>query len=213
MAELLCQSLADSGYTCVVASNGQTGFDRAKEVDLILADVMMPVMNGFEMVEALRRQGLRIPVIFLTAKDQTKDLVQGLEAGADDFLVKPFKLDELLARIKALLRRARESSLNISWDDYRMDCSKRTLFRGNQEIYLSPTEFALFELFLRRPEVVLPKALILEELWADDGYRRENIVETYVNYLRAKTEMNGSPRVIQTVRGRGYVLTKSNLEP
>ncbi len=213
MGELLSQSLTESGYSCLRATNGLGGLEKAKGVDLILADVMMPAMNGFEMVQILRSQGIRVPVIFLTAKDQTKDLVQGLEVGGDDFLVKPFKLDELLARVKALLRRARETSLFVSWDEFRMDCSKRTVFRGPLELFLSPTEFSLFELFLRRPEMILSKSLILEELWADDGYRRENIVETYVNYLRAKTEINGYPRVIQTVRGRGYVLAKSSLEP
>ena len=212
MGELLSQSLTESGYSCLLASNGNAGLDKVKDADLILADVMMPVMNGYEMVQILRSQGNRIPVIFLTAKDQTRDLVQGLEVGADDFIVKPFKFEELLARVKAMLRRARETSLVVTWDDYRMDCSKRTLFRGSQEIFLSPTEFSLFELFLRRPDVILSKMLILEELWADDGYRRENIVETYVNYLRAKTEMNGYPRVIQTVRGRGYVLAKTSME-
>lgn len=212
MGELLSQSLSESGYSCLLATNGSSGLDRAKGVDLILADVMMPVMTGYEMVQTLRSQGNRVPVIFLTAKDQTRDLVQGLEVGGDDFLVKPFKFEELLARVKAILRRARETSLVIEWSEYRMDCSKRTVFRGSQEIFLSPTEFSLFELFLRRPDIILPKTLILEELWADDGYRRENIVETYVNYLRAKTEMNGYPRVIQTVRGRGYVLGKTTLE-
>lgn len=212
MAELLVQALSELGYFCDMAPNGAVGLKKAAGCDLLLVDVMMPVMNGFVMVEKLRESGLRMPVIYLTAKDTTKDVVRGLEIGADDYLVKPFKLDELLARVKAALRRARDLSQMLKWHDLTMDCAKRSVRRGETEIFLSATEFALLELLMRRPEAVLSKAQLLEEVWHDDGYRDENIVETYVTYLRRKTESFGGSRVIQTVRGRGYVLALAELE-
>jgi DNA-binding response OmpR family regulator len=211
MAELLSQILTESGYKCVRASTGAEGLAKASKADLILADVMMPIMSGFDMVTQLRAQGSRVPIIFLTAKDGTKDLVHGLEMGGDDYLVKPFKLEELLARIKTNLRRARDTSNLLKWNDFTLDCSKRTAFRGETELFLSPTQFSLLEAFLRRPDVVVSKNQLLEWVWADDGYRRENIVETYVNYVRTKTEIRGAPRVIHTVRRKGYVL--SDVEP
>lgn len=213
MAELLVEALSNLEYSCEVAPNGATGLKMAPGFDLLLVDVMMPVMNGFVMVEKLRDQGQRMPIIYLTAKDTTKDVVRGLELGADDYLVKPFKLDELIARVKAALRRARDSSQLLMWHDLKLDCAKRTVFRGDSEIFLSGTEFALLELFMRRPNTVLSKSLLLEEVWHDDGYRDENIVETYVTYLRRKTESHDGQRVIQTVRGKGYVLALAELEP
>jgi DNA-binding response OmpR family regulator len=212
MAELLRQGLSELGYFCAVAPNGAAGLKVAPEFDLLLVDVMMPVMNGFMMVEKLREQGHRMPIIYLTAKDTTKDVVRGLEVGADDYLVKPFKFDELIARVKAALRRARDLSQVLVWHDLTLDCAKRTVRRDCHEIFLSATEFALLELFMRRPETVLSKGILLEEVWHDDGYRDENIVETYVTYLRRKTEARDASRVIQTVRGKGYVLALAELE-
>lgn len=212
MAELLLQVLSEVGYSCGKASNGSVGLRLAPDFELLLVDVMMPVMNGFEMVKNLREQGLRIPIIFLTAKDATKDVVSGLEFGADDYIVKPFKLDELIARVKAALRRARESSPTLSWFDLNLNCANRTARRGEFGLFLSATEFALLELFVRRPETVLSKSLILSEVWQDTGYRDENIVETYVTYLRRKTEARGATRVIHTVRGRGYILALAAME-
>jgi len=212
MADLLCQVLTETGYSCIRASTGAEGLAKAPSVDLILADVMMPILNGFDMVAQLRRDGLRTPIIFLTAKDATKDLVQGLEMGGDDYLVKPFKLEELLARVKANLRRARDTSTLLKWHDFALDCSKRTAFRGDVELFLSPTQFSLLEAFMRRPSTVISKTQLLEWVWADEGYRRENIVETYVNYVRTKTEIRGAPRVIHTVRRKGYVLAEAEPE-
>lgn len=213
MAELLVQALSELGFSCEVAANGAVGLKKAAEFDIALVDVMMPVMNGFVMVEKLRERGLRMPIIYLTAKDSTRDVVHGLDVGADDYLVKPFKLDELIARVKAALRRSRDLSLVLNWHDLRLDCVKRLAFRGERELFLSATEFALLELFMRRPETVLSKRLLLEEVWRDAGYRDENIVETYVTYLRRKTEALGCERVIHTVWGKGYVLTLAELEP
>lgn len=212
MAEILVEALSNLGYSCEVALNGAAGLRMAPGFDLLLVDVMMPVMNGFVMVEKLREQGERMPIIYLTAKDTTKDVVRGLELGADDYLIKPFKLDELIARIRAALRRARDLSQILNWHDLHMDCAKRVAWRGEAELFLSATEFSLLELFLRRPETVLSKSLLLEEVWHDEGYRDENIVETYVTYLRRKTESRDASRVIQTVRGKGYVLALAELE-
>lgn len=212
MAELLDQGLTERGYSCEVVSNGALGLQRAPGFDLLLVDVMMPVMNGHQMVEKLREIGLRMPVIYLTAKDTTKDVVRGLEIGADDYLVKPFRFEELIARIMAALRRARDQSQVLVWQDLTLDCLKRTVWRGEIELFLSVTEFALLELFMRRPETVLSKSLLLKEVWHDDGYRDENIVETYITYLRRKIESRNAPRVIQTVKRRGYVLALAELE-
>jgi two-component system copper resistance phosphate regulon response regulator CusR len=213
MAGLLSKALSEEGFVCDTASNGLIGLSKSDGFDLLLVDVMMPVMNGFALVEKLRSKGERMPVIFLTAKDTTKDIVRGLEGGGDDYLVKPFVLEELIARVKAALRRGREASHHLGWHDIRLDCARRIALRDNVELFLSPTEFALLEMFMRRPGAVLPKSLILEEVWHADGFRDENIVELYVNYLRKKTEIGGRGRVIHTVRGRGYVLGSNELEP
>jgi DNA-binding response OmpR family regulator len=212
MAALLAKALTEDGFACEIAPDGLAGLAKGPDFDLLLVDVMMPVMNGFTMVEQLREGGNRMPVIFLTAKDTTKDIVRGLEAGGDDYLIKPFDLEVLIARIKAALRRSRDSSQALKWQDLSLDCLKRTAHRAGGELFLSPTEFALLELFMRRPDDVLSKSLILEQVWRADGYRDENIVELYVNYLRRKTESRGATRVIHTVRGRGYVLASAELE-
>jgi len=213
MAEILRQALTDEGYCCTIASNGKIGLTKGLDCDLALVDVMMPVMTGFVMVQRMREQGLQIPVIYLTAKDATRDLVYGLEGGGDDYLIKPFALDELLARIKAQLRRARLSTHVLQWEDVTIDCLKRTAFLGHHELFLSGTEFSLLEFFLRHPDEILSKASILKHVWHDEGYRDDNIVETYVAYLRRKIERHGKKRIIHTVRGRGYVLAMDELEP
>lgn len=213
MAQLLVQALTESGFQCVSAFNGAEGLKVARNADLLLVDVMMPLMDGFTMVETLRKEGVRTPVIYLTAKDQTRDIVRGLEVGGDDYLIKPFKLEELIARIKAALRRSRDTSQVLQWHDLKLDTNSRNAFRGEHELFLSGTEFMLLELFLRQPEEVLSKRVILQKVWADDGYRDENIVELYINYLRKKTEARNCTRVIHTVRGKGYVLTNTEVEP
>lgn len=206
MAALLVQAFSESGYNCVSASNGVEGLALSRNADLMLVDVMMPTLNGFMMVEELRREGSRVPVLYLSAKDQTKDIVRGFESGGDDYLVKPFKLEELLARVKAILRRSRDLAQILVWGDIRLDVAARTVSRDGHELFLSGTEFQLLELFLRSPGEILSKKVLLRKIWADEGYRDDNIVELYINYLRRKTEAHSGSRVIQTLRGKGYVL-------
>jgi two-component system copper resistance phosphate regulon response regulator CusR len=204
MANLLYQALTESGFQCQIAANGKLGLDRCESVDLMLVDGMMPQMDGFEMVTTMRNMGNQTPVIFLTAMDQTRDVIRGLESGGDDYIIKPFRLEELIARMRAILRRASESSQTVACNGFQLNTATRTVVRDGHEIHLSATEFLVFELLLRRPGKTLPKSLFLKEIWSDEGYRDENIVELYVNYLRKKTEAFGGTRVIHTVRGQGY---------
>lgn len=207
MVSTLTQALTELGYECVSAADGRSALRSLEGVDLVITDIMMPVMNGFSFVRELRESDQKKPVIFVSAKDATSDVVSGFDLGADDYVVKPFRLEELLARIRAALRRGRDSADMLQWNDVRLDCRRRTAHRGSWELFLSPTEFALFEFLLRHPGIVLTKSVMLEEVWHDEGFRDENIVETYVTYLRRKTEVMGQERIIHTVRGRGYVLS------
>ncbi len=213
MAEVLVQALGEAGFECQSAANGKEGLVLGRKADLLLVDVMMPLMDGFTMVETLRREGIEIPVVYLTAKDQTSDIVQGLEVGGDDYIIKPFKLDELLARIKAALRRSRDTSHVRRWQDVKLDMHSRCAYRGEHELFLSSTEFMLLQLFLNRAGEGLSKRFILRKVWADEGYRKESIVELYVGYLRKKTEAWGGERIIHTIRGEGYVLKSEKAEP
>ncbi|CAN5393760.1 response regulator transcription factor [soil metagenome] len=206
MAGLLEQALRESGFEVVVASNGRDGLSLAVDRDALIVDVMMPVMNGFEMVRQLRSSGSRVPVLFLTAKDAVADRVKGLEIGGDDYLLKPFALEELLARVRALLRRARDTQDVLEYADLWLDRRERKARRGDEWLFLSNTEFALLETFLLSPETPLPKTTLLREVWHDDAARDDNIVEVYVSYLRSKTEARGRTRLLHTVRGAGYIL-------
>lgn len=209
MAGLLEQAFQESGLDVSLASNGREGLKMAPDYDVLVVDVMMPVMNGIEMVKQLRSAACRVPVLFLTAKDAVSDRVAGLDAGGDDYLLKPFALEELIARIRALLRRARESQDSLEYGDLWIDRRNRKARRGEEWLFLSNTEFSLLELFLLSPEVTLSKATILREVWHDAAPRDDNIVEVYVSYLRGKTEFMGKARLLHTVRGTGYVLRAS----
>lgn len=213
MATSIAEALNESGYDCKVAFDGELGLALAPEVDLILADIMMPKKNGLAMVEELRASGTMTPVIYVTAKDSTKDLVKGFESGGDDYLVKPFKLDELLARIKAILRRSQAMSRFLTFADVRIDRMSRKAYRGESELFLSATEFTLLEMLMLEPGSVVTKQSILQHIWKDEGYRDENIVEVYVYYLRRKTEAFGGARIVQTVKKKGYYLELSEQEP
>jgi two-component system response regulator MprA len=178
--------------------------------DVVVMDVMMPRLDGIETTKALRSAGHDVPILVLTARDAVGDRVDGLDAGADDYLTKPFALQELLARLRALLRRAvpHEDGIDetLGFADLTMDLASREVKRGNRAMELTRTEFTLLEMFLRRPRRVLERSFILEEVWGYDFPTTANSLEVYVGYLRRKTEAEGEQRLIHTVRGVGYVL-------
>lgn len=213
--ESLRRSLEFNGYDVHLASDGAealAGIGRLAP-DVVVMDVMMPRLDGIETTRALRTAGHDIPILVLTARDAVGDRVEGLDAGADDYLTKPFALAELLARLRALLRRvvpaddAADEVLGFS--DLSMDVATREVRRGARTIELTRTEFTLLEMFLRRPRRVLERSFILEEVWGYDFPTTANSLEVYVGYLRRKTEAEGEPRLIHTVRGVGYVLKES----
>jgi two-component system response regulator MprA len=207
--DALERALRTEGYLVRTATNGVDGLEAAADgrPDLVVLDVLMPVMDGFEACRRLREGGDRTPVLMLTARDAIGDRVDGLDAGADDYVVKPFALDELLARIRALLRRsgvADDKPLRFS--DLALDPVTREVHRGERTIELSRTEHSLLELFLLNPKRVLSREVIFDRVWGYDFGPTSNTLEVYVGYLRRKTEAEGEPRLIHTVRGVGYVL-------
>ena len=213
--ESLRRSLEFNGYEVVLAADGAEALAgiSAAAPDVVVMDVMMPRLDGLETTRALRTAGNDLPILVLTARDAVGDRVEGLDAGADDYLTKPFALQELLARLRALLRRVvpREDAADevLSFSDLSMDIATREVRRGSRVIELTRTEFALLEMFLRRPRRVLERSFILEEVWGYDFPTTANSLEVYVGYLRRKTEAEGETRLIHTVRGVGYVLKES----
>jgi two-component system response regulator MprA len=209
--ESLRRSLEFNGYDVALAGDGAEALASIPGVrpDAVVMDVMMPRLDGIEATRAMRSAGHDVPILVLTARDAVGDRVEGLDAGADDYLTKPFALDELLARLRALLRRALpagDEAEVLTFADLSMDLATREVRRGNREIELTRTEFTLLEMFLRRPRRVLERSFILEEVWGYDFPTTANSLEVYVGYLRRKTEAAGEPRLIHTVRGVGYVL-------
>ena len=202
------RGLAYEGYTVDTAVDGSEALTKAweKEPDLVILDIMMPGIDGLEVAKRLR-QGGDVPIIMLTAKGTVVDKVTGLESGADDYLVKPFALDELLARVKALLRRRQpKEGETLRFSDLSLNTATREVKRGNQVIELTAQEFALLELFMRHPRQVLKRDTIYERVWGYDFEGESNVIEVYVRYLRSKLEADGKPRLIHTARGVGYVL-------
>ena len=206
MSALLGQALGESGFAVTVAANGKDGLRLAPGYDLVVSDIMMPFMNGLEMVRGIRAEGLRMPILFLTARDSVADRVKGLEIGGDDYLLKPFALAEFVARVRALLRRSKESADVLEYEDLWLDRRERQVRRGPDWLFLSRTEFAVLEAFMLAPGTPLAKASLLRDVWHDDATRNDNIVEVYVGYLRGKIEAHGRSRLLHTVRGVGYVL-------
>ena len=205
---LLRRALAYEGYEVDIAPDGAKGLLAARDrpPDLVILDVMMPGIDGLEVCRRLRSGG-EVPILMLTARDEVPDRVAGLDAGADDYLVKPFALEELLARVRALLRRREGGNGAIlSFGDLRLDTGRRLAQRGESKIELTTKEFELLTLFLRHPRQVLMRDFILEQVWGYDFGGDANVLEVYVGYLRNKLEDGGKPRLIQTVRGAGYVL-------
>ncbi|HEV2796073.1 MAG TPA: response regulator transcription factor [Nocardioides sp.] len=211
----LRRSLEFNGYDVVLAADGAEGLVAvgSQHPDVVVIDVMMPRLDGIETTRALRASGNDVPILVLTARDAVGDRVEGLDAGADDYLTKPFALEELLARLRALLRRVVPDPDGdgevLTFADLTMDVSSRDVARGGRPIELTRTEFTLLEMFLRRPRRVLDRSFILEEVWGYDFPTSANSLEVYVGYLRRKTEAEGEPRLIQTVRGVGYVLKEA----
>ncbi|GIW09643.1 MAG: DNA-binding response regulator [Dehalococcoidia bacterium] len=202
------RGLAYEGYQVDVAESGEEGLRKAREhePDLVILDVMLPGIDGFEICRRLRAGG-DVPVLMLTARDEVSDRVRGLDLGADDYMVKPFAFEELIARVRALLRRREPSSANIlRFADLTLDLATREVRRGERMIELTNREFELLSLFLRHPRQVLPRATILERVWDYDFGGDSNVLDVYIGYLRTKLEANGEPRLIHTVRGAGYVL-------
>ncbi len=212
--EALRRALQLEGYEVELAGDGAEALDRLKldsvEPDALVLDVSMPRLDGLEVCRRLRRGGSRIPVLMLTARDEVADRVAGLDAGADDYVVKPFALEELLARLRALLRRTSGTSEEVlRFADLELNPATRLVTRGGDSIELTRTEFSLLELFLLNPRQVLTRSVIFERVWGYDFGFGSNSLDVYVGYLRRKTEQGDKPRLIQTVRGVGYALREA----
>ncbi|GAA0216454.1 response regulator transcription factor [Saccharothrix mutabilis subsp. mutabilis] len=214
--ESLRRSLQFNGYQVDLAGDGQQALEAvvAQRPDAMVLDVMMPRLDGLEVCRRLRSTGDDLPILVLTARDAVSDRVSGLDAGADDYLPKPFALEELLARLRALLRRAAADAAEpagavLKFGDLELDPNTRDVRRGDRPISLTRTEFALLELFLAHPKQVLTRGRILEDVWGYDFPTSGNALEVYVGYLRRKTEADGEPRLLHTVRGVGYVLRET----
>ncbi|REE56341.1 two-component system response regulator MprA [Paenibacillus taihuensis] len=212
ITSLLRRSLAFEGYEVTTASNGLEGLKQmlTSDPDLLICDVMMPQVDGWEVVRRVREGGSAVPVLMLTAKDEIQDRVRGLDLGADDYLVKPFALEELLARTRALLRRKSEKleddGARLQFEDLKLDLDSREAIRGGRRIDLTAKEFDLLQLFMSNPRRVLTRDSIMDKIWGFDYSGESNVLEVYIAMLRQKTEDGGGSRLIQTVRGTGYVL-------
>jgi two-component system, OmpR family, response regulator MprA len=211
--EALERALKLEGYEVALAADGVQALQTlaAGPPDAVVLDLLMPRVDGIELCKRMRHNGDRTPVLMLTARDAVADRVSGLDAGADDYLVKPFALPELLARVRALLRRAKSedgqnSSDTLRFADLELDPLSFEVHRNGRRIELTRTEFLLLELFLRHPRQVLTRSVIFENVWGYDFGPRSNSLEVYMGYLRRKTEAQGEPRLLHTVRGVGYVL-------
>ena len=213
--ESLRRALELEGYDVELAADGQEALDRLENEseqapDAVLLDVLMPALDGLEVCRRLRRTGSTLPILMLTARAEVENRVEGLDAGADDYVTKPFALEELLARLRALLRRTADGSgETLRFEDLELDPKTREVRRGGESIDLTRTEFSLLELFLLNPRQVLTRSLIFERVWGYDFGATSNSLDVYVGYLRRKTEAGGKPRLIQTVRGVGYALREA----
>jgi two-component system, OmpR family, response regulator MprA len=210
--DALRRALQLEGYEVELAGDGQEALDRLSQngVDAVVLDVSMPRLDGLEACRRLRKDGHSLPVLMLTARDEVSDRVAGLDAGADDYVVKPFALEELLARLRALLRRAGPADGDVlRFADIELDPATREVRRGGDSIELTRTEFSLLELFLLNPRQVLTRSIIFERVWGYDFGFGSNSLDVYIGYLRRKTEQGGKPRLIQTIRGVGYALREA----
>lgn len=209
VTSLLKRGLSYEGYMVETAGSGESGLSAARDhnPDLVILDLMMPGINGLEVLRRLRSANEQLPVILLTAKDAPSDQVQGLESGADDYITKPFRFEVLLARLHALLRRQKPTSaVQLRFADLTLDTASYSVYRGSRKLSLTSLEFKLLQEFLENPRQVLSKELLLDRVWGYDFAGNTNVVEVYVLQLRQKLEKEEEARLIQTVRGVGYVL-------
>jgi two-component system response regulator MprA len=213
ISAMLRRGLTFEGYQVTLAESGPQGLERARGIapDLVILDVMLPGMSGFEVCKRLRADGLAVPIIMLTARDEVSDRVAGLDAGADDYLVKPFAFPELLARLRALLRRhdgrgGGAEHEQLTYGDLTLDTRTRFAYRGQRQIELTTREYDLLHYFLQHPNQVLTRDQIMERVWGFDFPGESNVLEVYVSNLRRHLEEDGEPRLLQTVRGAGYAL-------
>ena len=211
--ESLRRALELEGYEIELAADGSEALYRlegTEEPDAVILDVLMPGVDGLEVCRRLRGSGSKLPVLMLTARTEVEDRVAGLDAGADDYVTKPFALEELLARVRALLRRTSDEEGDVvRFANLELDPTTREVTRGGRPIELTRTEFSLLELFMRNPRQVLTRTIIFERVWGYDFGYASNSLDVYIGYLRRKTEADGEPRLIHTVRGVGYALRES----
>ncbi|GIK64369.1 MAG: DNA-binding response regulator [Chloroflexota bacterium] len=209
VTDLLRRGLTYEGYLVSVAQSGEEGIAIAREhlPDLVILDIMMPGLDGLEVLRRLHTADDGLPILFLTAKDAPEDQIKGLEAGAEDYIVKPFTFEVLLARVHVLLRRRQPEHLKVlRFANLTLDIGAHTVWRGDHAITLTSLEFKLLQIFMEHPQQVLSKEIVLERVWNYDFGGNANIVEVYVKQLRQKLEANGEARLIHTIRGVGYVL-------
>lgn len=212
ITSMLRRGLAFEGYDVFTANNGVEGLKMmlSADPDLVVLDVMMPQLDGFEVCRRLREGGSTVPILMLTAKDEVENRVKGLDIGADDYLVKPFALEELLARVRALLRRKEPSGdaggQRLIFEDVIMDLDAREVVRAGNRLELTAKEFDLLHLFMQNPKRLLTRDLIMDKIWGYDYSGESNVLEVYIAMLRQKTEEHGGKRIIQTIRGAGYIL-------
>ena len=209
LLKMLQRTLIYEGFDVITVTDGQAALENvyAERPDVIILDWLLPKLDGVGVLEVLRSEQNATPILMLTARDAIQDRVEGLERGADDYLVKPFASTELVARVRALLRRAGKGNQTaLSFADLHLDSVSREVRRGAHVLTLTPTEFELLGLFMRHPRQVLERRQILTQVWGYDFQGDDNVLEVYVGYLRKKMEADGEPRLIQTVRGVGYVL-------
>ncbi len=215
VATYVAKALREQGYGADIARDGKKGIEKAagQDYDLIVLDMMLPRADGWEVLEAVRKSEKDTRVLVLTALDSTGDKVRALDKGADDYLVKPFATAELVARVRALLRRSKgETTSELTYADMKMDLLQHRVTRGEDRVELSPREFSLLEYFLRNPEQVLTRDMIIQNVWGYEFDTMTNVVDVYINYLRNKIDMDYSVRLIHTVRGVGYILSKEGKE-
>lgn len=210
----LRRTLTYAGYYVSTAANGEEALSiiRIRQPDLVILDLTLPGIDGLEVCHRLRSAGVEVAVLMLTARDAVADRVAGFEIGADDYLVKPFALEELLVRVKALLRRRKPPDIHrevLVFEDLELDTATRQAKRGNRLVDLSTTEYELLSLFMRNPRLVLTRSLLMDRIWGSDFEGGPNVLEVYIGHLRAKLEKQSEKRLIQTVRGTGYALRTS----